>query len=387
MTIRIVHESSDEYFYLRFPGSKQDVYVSGERIVVGPWHLEGIHLAELRSVAMRLRRRYETYSSYAEWASDDEGATFQVFAGVPEDYLDVHDDLPVFADADLIAGRTGVRVRVLAQAKPGATAGQVRRLADTAAAECAGRVRSAAVEWENIGGDTWAIDAEFRRRDALASALLALGKSISTAVGELAGEADADGVVNVIAAGYPAGLIGLAENDWLEAKSEPWNLDSDRGKIELAQDVARLANANGGVIVVGAATRKEDGKETVTRVDGVRPELFRPHRVRMTIDARVYPPVEGIKVGRSDISQSPLSVGYIQVPPQDPGCLPFLVHGAIVGRRVDGSFISIVRRRGDQSISVRAEEMHAWLAAGRRLLRQGTVDDSFKAGKKKGAGR
>ena len=376
MTIQIIQESRDDYFYLRFPGSKQDVYVSSERIVVGPWHLEGVRLAELRATAIRLRRRYERDSSYMGWASDDEGATFQVFAGVPEDYLDLHDDLPAFADADLIAGRMGVRVRMLAAVAPGTTQEQVRRLADTAAAAKFGRVRSAAVEWENYSGDTWAIEAELRRRDAPASALLVLGRSIATAVSELAGEADAAGVVNVIEAGYPAGLIGLDENEWLEAKSQPWNLDTDVGKVELAQDVARLANAKGGVIVIGAGTRKEDGKETITRVDGVRPDLFRPHRVRMTVDARVYPLVEGIKVGRAEIRESSLSVGYIRVPPQDPECLPFVVHGAIVGRRVEGSFVSIVRRRGDQSISVRPEEMHAWLSAGRRLLRRSATDNS-----------
>jgi hypothetical protein len=38
---------------------------------------------------------------------------------------------------------------------------------------------------------------------------------------------------------------------------------------------------------------------------------------------------------------------------------------------VEGSFITIVRTRGDQSIAVRAEEIHAWLSAGRSLLRGG----------------
>jgi hypothetical protein len=80
VTVRIIQESPDDYFYLRFP----------------------------------------------------EGATFQVFAGVPEEYLDLHDDLPVFASADVVAGRTGVRVRVLAAANSGVAEQQVRRLAETA---------------------------------------------------------------------------------------------------------------------------------------------------------------------------------------------------------------------------------------------------------------
>ena len=369
MTIRIIQESRDDYFYLRFPGSQQDVYVGSDRIVVGPWTLEGIRLTDLRTVAMRLYRRYEYNIGHAGWASADEGVTFQVFAGVPAEYLDLHDDLPVFANADIVAGRTGVRVRVLAAAKPGAEEEKVRRLAETAANARGARLRSIAVEWENVLGDTWAIEAEFRRRDAFASALADLGEAISTSVSELAGGADPAGVVNVIEAGYPGGLIGLREGDWLEAKSQPWKLDSDFGKIELAQDVARFANGDGGVIVIGAATRKVDGAETITRVDGIRPDLFRPHRVRMTIDSRVYPPVEGLKVGRAIVKESQFAIGYVRVPRQEPGALPFIVHGAIVGRRVEGSFVTIVRRRGDQAIAVRAEEMHAWLSAGRILLR------------------
>lgn len=369
MTIRIIQESRDDYFYLRFPGSRPDVYVSSDRIVVGAWHLEGIRLTDLRTVALRLYSRYEADTQYSGWASDDEGATFQVFTGVPEDYLDIHDDLPVFADADIVAGRTGVRVRVLAAVKPGVAEERIRKLAETAANAGGARIRSVAVEWENASGDTWAIESELRRRDAFASTLVAIGEAIVTAVSELAGGADADGVVNVIEAGYPGGLIGLLEGDWLEAKSQPWNLDADFGKIELAQDVSRLANGDGGVIVIGAATRKEDGQETIARVGGIRPALFRPHRVRMTIDARIYPPIEGLKVGRAVVKASQLAIGYVRVPRQEPGALPFIVHGAIVSRKVEGSFITIVRRRGDQSIAVRAEEMHAWLSAGRILLR------------------
>jgi hypothetical protein len=91
----------------------------------------------------------------------------------------------------------------------------------------------------------------------------------------------------------------------------------------------------------------------------------------MTIDSRVYPPVEGVWVGRAVVRESQLAIGYVRVPRQEPGAMPFIVHGAIVGRKVEGTFVTIVRRRGDQSIAVRPEEMHAWLSAGRNLLRGG----------------
>jgi hypothetical protein len=373
MSIRVIQRSRDDYFYLIFPSSPCEVYVSGERIVVTLWLLDGIRLTELRTAARRLLRRYDNQIGSPGWATEDEGAVFQVYDASPEEFLGLDDDLPLFIDADILAGSSGVRVRVVALADTATSEARIGTLAETAASRMHARVRVIEREWENASGVGWGIEAEFRRRDALVTGLLTLGKAIATTVGELANGMDPDAVVNVIEAGFPAGLIGAKEDEWLEAKSQPWDLDTEYGKIELAQDVARLANAAGGVIVVGATTRKVDGEETVTRVGGIRPDRFSPHRARMTIDARVYPPVEGLTVRRVPIKDSDHSIGYLRVPPQDSVVQPFLVHGSIVGRKVEGSFISIVKRRGDQSLSVRAEELHQWLTAGRRLAREGRL--------------
>jgi hypothetical protein len=51
------------------------------------------------------------------------------------------------------------------------------------------------------------------------------------------------------------------------------------------------------------------------------------------------------------------------------------VHGAIVGDKTEGAFISIVQRRGEHSITITAQSIHATLAAGRALLRRGEVPD------------
>lgn len=384
MSIRIIQRSRDDYFYLNFPASSGDVYVSGERIVVTPWLLDGIRLAELRDVALRLLRRYEYQAGRPDWATDDDGARFEVSSASPEAFGDLDDDVPPIIDAEILAGRLGVRVRVFAILDAATSEERLMDLASTTAGRRKARIVAIEREWENATGVAWAIDASFRRRSALATDLLALGADIGTAVHELSAGIDPQAVMNVIEAGYPSGLIGAIESEWLEAKSQPWRFDTDFGKIELAQDVARLANAGGGVIVVGAATRKAEGVETLTRVDGIRPEGFSPHRTRMIIDARVYPPVVGLTVRRVLIQGSHLAIGYVRIPPQDPSTQPFLVHGAIVGRKVEGSFISIVKRRGDQSLSVRAEELHPWLVAGRRLVREGRLRRERPRGPKGG---
>lgn len=373
MPIRIVQRSRDDYFYLNFPASSSDVYVSSQRIVVTPWLLDGVRLAELRAVALRLRRRYEYQDGEPEWSTDDDGATFEVVTASPVEFADLDDDEPLMLDAEILAGRRGVRVRVVALLDGTTSEQRIADLASTAASRRNARVVGIDRDWENSTSIAWGIEVGFLRRGALATELLSLGAEILTTVHELGAGTDPATVMNVLEAGHPIGLIGATESEWLEAKSQPWNLDTGFGKIELAQDVARLANADGGLIVIGATTRKTEGVETITRVDGIRPEGFSPHRVTMTIDARVYPAVVGLRVRRVPIIGSDLVIGYLRIPHQDPSLQPFLVHGAIVGRKVEGSFISIVKRRGDQSLSVRAEELHTCLTAGRRLVREGRL--------------
>jgi hypothetical protein len=59
----------------------------------------------------------------------------------------------------------------------------------------------------------------------------------------------------------------------------------------------------------------------------------------------------------------------IFVPPQNSENQPYLVSGSIVQGRYIRAGVTIVRREGDASIPITAEEIHATLAAGRALLR------------------
>lgn len=52
-------------------------------------------------------------------------------------------------------------------------------------------------------------------------------------------------------------LIGLPESEWLEAKPSPYVLDTTKQKLELAKDVSALANAVGGVLVLGFDTVRD----------------------------------------------------------------------------------------------------------------------------------
>src|SRR5450631_1036004 len=73
-----------------------------------------------------------------------------------------------------------------------------------------------------------------------------------------------------LAAGDFNALVGEFESDWLECKQAPYQLVTDRHKLELAKDVSGLANAAGGTLLIGFATGK-DAAHRADRIDDVKP--------------------------------------------------------------------------------------------------------------------
>lgn len=65
-------------------------------------------------------------------------------------------------------------------------------------------------------------------------------------------------VLAVLASGNFDPLVGLAETIDVEFKGQPYQVtDHDSQKFELAKDVSALANASGGVIIIGVQTRRD----------------------------------------------------------------------------------------------------------------------------------
>ena len=55
-------------------------------------------------------------------------------------------------------------------------------------------------------------------------------------------------IQGILSSGSFEELQGTLENEFFEAKAEPWDLNSERGKLDLAKDVSSLANWRGGII-------------------------------------------------------------------------------------------------------------------------------------------
>ena len=193
------------------------------------------------------------------------------------------------------------------------------------------------------------------------------------------GDLTAESALDLLTAGRGDLLVGLVESNWLEAKRHGYDLSTDHGRIELAQDVARFANGG----QPGAPPRRSSDPEGERRgvhlQDVPAVDAFDTARYHRAIDAKLFPPAQGLVVRDVPARLRGGRSGHmlaVYLPTQPDEMKPFLVHGAVVKGKVEGAFISIVQRRGEHSIPVTAQGIHATLAAGRALLRRGETGDS-----------
>lgn len=225
----------------------------------------------------------------------------------------------------------------------------------------------------------WRIDTEigFHSRGRLLGALLRIGLDAVALLDAVDnGEFGRELIADLLRSGHANALIGRAENEWLEAKREHYDLASPVGEIKTARAVARFANAeHGGLVIIGLATKNEGTGDVIRKVTPVPRDRKIVHKYRQLLDRRLYPPPDDLRVEAIAYSDGTGDLILIDIPPQPEELKPFLVHGAVIDGKTDEAFISIVRRRGDSSIPASAASIHTMLAAGRALLRRGVIGE------------
>lgn len=173
-------------------------------------------------------------------------------------------------------------------------------------------------------------------------------------------------VVDLFTSGKVSVLLGLAENEWLEFKRDPYPR-TENGKLELAKDVAALANAQGGVLVLGIATNRSGDADVACKIVSYPAGSVNPQSYRATLRKRVYPHLERVEILRlADIGGGELTC--IVVPPQPNELKPFLVHGKSAGDGVNDNYISVVTRRGDETVATTPAAVHALMVMGRASM-------------------
>lgn len=166
-------------------------------------------------------------------------------------------------------------------------------------------------------------------------------------------------------------LIGAVENDWLECKAAPYRLEEDYQKQELAKDVSALANANGGVILIGVKT-EGDPTHFGDEIKEVRPfpqKLVNPGQYQDILKQRIYSALQRVEV-KWFPSAPNLEKGIVAIfiPPQASVHRPFLLTRTLdaEGKLVEIVFGYVERHRAIVD-HMSVQELHALIKDGLRF--------------------
>lgn len=102
-----------------------------------------------------------------------------------------------------------------------------------------------------------------------------------------------NGVLEKLDAKDFGALVGMAECVWMDAKESPYVLDTPKQKLELAKDVTALANAGGGLIVLGFDTERHPttAAERISKVCLFPMALVNADRYGKILGSLVHPPL------------------------------------------------------------------------------------------------
>ena len=90
-------------------------------------------------------------------------------------------------------------------------------------------------------------------------------------------------------------LIGEIENDWFDCKKEPYQIQNESAKRELAKDVSSFANVGGGYIFIGVRTN-HSAQHFGDEVEDSHPfpqNLVNTTQYRDILRTWIYPEIEG----------------------------------------------------------------------------------------------
>lgn len=145
-------------------------------------------------------------------------------------------------------------------------------------------------------------------------------------------------ILEILGTGDFVQLVGERETETLECKRQPYGLDADEHKLELAKDISALANAKGGLLLIGFATEKNPlhGQDEIKRPRPFPLARFDVEQYRQVIHSWLWPPFDAFKINVfSDSSDSARGVVAIVVSEVTPEDRPLLIAKTILGRVIN----------------------------------------------------
>ncbi|MFJ8787312.1 helix-turn-helix domain-containing protein [Streptomyces sp. NPDC102476] len=196
-------------------------------------------------------------------------------------------------------------------------------------------------------------------------------------------------LVSYLTAQQPYAIVGTPESEWVDFKSVPpqgpYDLSTDKGKFELAKDVAAFSNAGGGLLVCGFKAKKKQTElyEVAEKVTPFDKRLVDSTRYKDIIAEYVRPLLKVKFFWYDHPEDDPEVSGHyfvIEVP-----ALPEADRWAVVTRGItdDGQLIknswTVPIRNGDTTAFLPQDEVYRLLNDGLRARRGATPAVSVPA--------
>lgn len=183
----------------------------------------------------------------------------------------------------------------------------------------------------------------------------------------LNGGRDSLAIPSLVRSGHSRLLIGKYEDEWFDAKSVAYDISTAEDQYELSKDVASFANGSGGLILLGAKTKRTPLGERISKINECDLAHVSVRGYLRVLERRIYPLPEGLKVERVPVTSPGQGLVLIGIPEQDPDSKPFLVSGVKNGSKIREFGITIPTRVGDDTDAPRIDNLHLTLKAGMAL--------------------
>jgi len=182
-------------------------------------------------------------------------------------------------------------------------------------------------------------------------------------------ELSVEEVAGILSRGTFEELISTVEHVQLECKGGLYDTKTTNSKIELAKDIAALANSTGGYLLIGPATRKNPlhQSDEVISVSEFASSTFHPDTYQNILRAFIYPPIADLKIQWHPSRIDPAKgIASIYVPSKSPNEKPFLVVQSEVDSRVRGHLFGYFERVGDDTLPTTVQILRDTMKDGKR---------------------